>query len=842
LPQPADGIGLTWGSAADTDRPLAIRLNPAGLAFQPAWGLQYVHADSGIPFQGPNLGDGDALFLSFKPLPFLATGLGLQLLYPSPQDANNERVGWHTRLTLSNALRVGSTLSLGFNFHFFLGEQPAIQQLIALDVGLVFRPFNWVSLGLMSRNINTPAWDNAFVTRKWELSLALRPLLDERWVLSFDVQIPESGEGLSFLYRTEFQPVAGLRLGLRASHGADVSSFQAGLFVGFSFGKWGLDLFGQAAVAPGQTPAVGFGGLYASLWFSDALYPSLAQPAGRMPMLDLGGSLPERVNQFPLGGVQPLFLRILMALERVERDRSVGGIVLRLGGLRCGMAKIQELRQAIARIRKKKKKVVVYLTSATLKGYYLASAADKVYIYPNGSVQFGGLMLQHLFYADFLQQLGIKAQFVKFGKYKTGPNQYTHNRMTPAHKESYGAVLKSLFSQLMNDVKASRKTSLQVVKGWTQHGWFTARDAKQKGLVDGLVYWEKVMPTIHKELGSHLWLDPSYFQEQRTRSRWRGRDKIAVLHVDGAIVSGSGMDDPIFGTRLSGSGTIVRHLLQALYEPSIRAVVLRVDSPGGGVLASDMIWRYVKRLAKHKPVVVSMGTVAASGGYYISAPATEIFANAGTLTGSIGIYAGKFDFSGLLKHLGIRVQFQQKGKMAGIFSPYRPYSPHQRKRLKSYIKAGYEAFLQKVLEGRKKTLTMKKLRAIAAGRVWSGEDAKKMGLVDRIGGLWDAIQRAKQLANISRMQSIQLVSWPNQGQWRIDPRSALGLKATTSLARPKPNTDPLGRLLQKATSAMSPGQRQGPMLAKWIKQWRALLRSLQQTQTWAMQPQLLYVP
>lgn len=847
LPTPADGIGLLWGSAADTDRPSSIRLNPAGLAFQPAWGFELIHTDMGLPFVGPERGDGTALFVSFKPLPFLGTGLGIQLMYADPADATGARVGTHARLTLSNAVRLGKWISVGFNAHFFLGDKPEVQRLFTMDAGLTFRPFNFLSLGVMVRHLNAPIWDNAFIPRKWEFGLSLRPLLDHRWVISADLQLPEAGqEGLQFLYRTEFVPTRGLALGLRFSHGLDFQSFQGGLFLGLRFGQWGIRTYGQGAFTPQNTSApAGFGGFFASLWYSGASYGSLIRSKGRMVLFDLGGALPERINAFPLGGVKPLFLRVLQALDRLAQDPSVGGLLLRISSLGCGMAKVQELRAALQRLRSKGKKIVVYLTSASMKSFYLASMADKIYIYPSGSIQFGGLAFRHVFYAGLFEKVGVKAQFVKFGKYKTAPNQYTHKQMTPAHREAYKVLLDDIFGQLMSDVAKSRKKPQKIIQKWLGHGWFTAKEAVKAGMVDGALYWEKVFPQIRESLGGQYWLDTTYFSEQRAPKRWRGRDKIAVIHVDGAIVSGTSLDDPLFGTRLSGAYTIIRHLLRAQYDDSVKAIVLRVDSPGGGVLASDTIWRYVDKLRRFKPVIISMATVAASGGYYIAAPATEIMAMPATITGSIGIYAGKFDFSGVLKKLGINVQVQQRGPIAGIFNPYRPFSQAQRKRLQSYIKAGYEGFLEKVLKGRKKKLTDKKLRSIAAGRVWTGTRAKKLGLVDRIGGLWEAIQRAKTLSAIAQGADIEIVSWPNKGYWRFSPRLALGLKASGPVgpqATQSSHQDPLAQLFGKLQPAPAKALPTGALLLGWIKRWQRLLGRMQKVKLWAMQPFLLQAP
>lgn len=834
---PADGIGMVWGSAADLDRPAALRLNPAGLSFVPSWGLQYIHSDRGQPFNGSGLGDGDALFVSFKPLSFLGLGLGLQLLYPMPQDAQGQQLGMHARFTLGSSIRMGRWFSVGLNVHGFLSEQAELQQVGLFDVGLTWRPFNLISLGLVMRNLNTPKWGSSFIARKWEFALALRPLLTDRWVVSVDVQLPEKGAPATFQYRTEFEPLDGWVIGLRAGHDIGFKNVHMDAFLGFRFGHWGLQASGRGLIdSTGSNSQFRAEGFTASLWYSQKAYRPLVKGSRKMPLLDLSGRLAERVNDFPLGGVKPLFMRVLFALDRVARDPSVGALMLRLGAIQCGMAKVQELRAAIRRIQKRGKKVFVYLTAASMKTFYLASLADRVYIYPNGSIQMAGLSFRHIFYAGLFEKIGVKAQFVKFGKYKTGPNQYTEKHMTPAQKEAYKALLDDVYTQLLKGVAKGRKKTQKHVSQWIRHGWFTAKEAEKSGLVDKRLHWSKVLPELHRSVDRTLRFDVDYFSDKTVRSRWKGNDRIAVIHVDGAIVSGRGLDDPIFGTRLSGAHALIQYIVRAQFDSSIRGVVLRIDSPGGGVLASDMLWRYVGQLSRVKPVVVSMATVAASGGYYIAAPATEIFAMPATITGSIGIYAGKFDFSSLLKKLGVHIQFQQRGPLAGFFSPYRPFSPAQLKRLQSYIRAGYTSFLEKVFAGRKRRLkTMKKLRSVAAGRIWSGVRAQKHGLVDRIGGLWDAVQHVRMLTGMPPVTSKHLVSWPDKGMWNISPRLALGIRA-------KKTADPLAQLFAWMSKRTNSQVSVGAFFTQWLQQWKTLYKQLQKTQMWALQPHLLYTP
>ncbi len=834
-PLPPPSLARMWGSAADNDRPTALATNPAGLAFQPAWGLHYLHTDVGDPGV-IGRGEGDALFLSFKPFSFFGLGFGVQVLYPEPATDPNLALGTHLRATMGGAFRLGTLLSLGFNTHVLFGDNPEVQSLLLIDAGLIFRPWNFLSLGVMARNLNAPRWGETqtYLTRTWELGVAIRPLLNDRVVLSADFRIPETGQDLAFAYRLEFEPVRGWLMGFRVTHSLPVQGVGLEAFLGFRFGQFGIRTMGAMGLQTSPEVQPNWAGWTAALWYSGSNYSSLARPRGKMPLLDIAGSLPERTHSFPFGGSRAYFMRLILAIERARKDPQVSGMLLRIGGLRCGLAKVQEVRQALLRFKKAKKKLLVYLTSADLKSYYLASIADKIYLNPVGSLWVTGLATQHMFLADALKKVGIKPQFVKFGKYKTGPNMFTKSKMTPAHKEASSQLLDDLFGQVSKGLAQARKVSAEKVKQWFKKGLFAAKQAQEAGLVDDIFYWDSIWKNLRTTYGDSLRLDAGYFRRSFVPSRWKGlSDAIAVIHVDGAIVSGSNVDDPLFGVHLSGASTIIRYLIRAQYDSRIKAVVLRINSPGGEVMASDMIWRYVSLLRQVKPVVVSMGAVAASGGYYIAAPANTIVASPATVTGSIGIYAGKFDFSGLLKKLGVNISIQKRGTMAGFFNSYASWTPEQRKIFREHIKIGYEQFLEKVGEGRK--MKVKAVDKVAQGRVWSGTRAKTHKLVDRIGGIWTALQEARKLVGLPADVAVAYVSWPDQSSWRLAPLRALGFSTQTALPSAGPQ-DPLAKLFTNMGNALSP-RTNLPVLGQVFSYWKQLVRRLHKPQLWAITSQ-----
>lgn len=834
-PQPPPSLARMWGSAADNDRPTALAINPAGLAFQPAWGLHYLHTDVGDPTV-IGRGEGDALFLSFKPFSFFGLGMSVQVLYPEPTIDPNPALGAHVRATLGGAFRLGTAVSLGFNTHILFGDNPEVQSLLLVDAGLILRPWNFLSLGVMARNLNAPQWGETqtFIPRTWELGVAIRPLLTDRMVISADFRIPETGQNLEFAYRLEVEPVRGWMLGFRVTHSLPVQAVGVEAFLGFRFGQFGLQTMGAMGLTTSPQVQPSWGGWTAGLWYSGSNYGSLVKPRGKMPLLDIAGTLPERIHSFPFGGSRAYFMRLILAIEKARKDPQVSGMLVRVGALRSGLAKIQELRQALLRFRKAGKTLLVYLSSADLKAYYLASVADKVFLNPAGSLWVTGLATQHVFLAEALKRVGIQPQFVKFGKYKTGPNTFTESKLTPSHKKASSQLLDDLFGQISKGLMQGRKVSAQQVKDWFKKGLFAAKQAKKAKLVDGVFYWDEMWRNLNQLYRGRLRLDVGYFRRSFVPSRWKGlSDAIAVIHVDGAIVSGPNVDDPLFGVHLSGASTIIRYLIRAQYDSRIKAVVLRINSPGGEVLASDLIWRYVSLLRRVKPVVVSMGSVAASGGYYIAAPANTIVASPATVTGSIGIYAGKFDFSGLLKKLGINVQIQKRGTMAGFFNSYSSWTPEQRKLFKAHIKIGYQQFLEKV--GRGRTMKNKAVDKVAQGRVWSGVRAKTHKLVDRIGGIWEALQIARQLVGLPPEAEVAYVSWPDQSSWRLAPLRALGFSTQTLLPSSKPQ-DPLAKLFHGAQGFFG-AKGSLPVLSQALSYWRQLLKRLHKPQLWAITSQ-----
>jgi protease-4 len=473
--------------------------------------------------------------------------------------------------------------------------------------------------------------------------------------------------------------------------------------------------------------------------------------------LDVSGDVPEE----PSSGLSGLFesrppsIRALVeAVDRAARDAAVKGLLLRVGAVHTGWARVQELRDALLRFRRSGKPSWAHLEFAGNREYYLATGCAKVAASPTAMLDVSGLAAEVTFYRGTLDKLGVEAQFEGVGKYKNAPNQFTERGLTAPHREQMEALVGTLFDQYVRGVAEGRGLAPEDVRSLIDRGPFPASEAKEVGLVDELLYRDQV----ENRIPAAGRLDPTRYVKA-ARGFFDGRPKLALVYVAGDIIPGESQSSP-FGGGLAGADTIARGLRQAREDGAVRAIVLRVDSPGGSGTASDAVWREVALARRAKPVVVSMGDYAASGGYYIAMGADAIVAQPGTLTGSIGVFSGKFSLRGLYGKLGISQETVQRGRNASLFSDWAPWTPEERGKVRELNEAFYATFVSKAAEGRKKK--PQEIEAVAQGRVWTGEEALAAGLVDALGGLEAAVGVAREKARIPKSQEVQLVVLPQR--------------------------------------------------------------------------------
>jgi protease-4 len=477
-----------------------------------------------------------------------------------------------------------------------------------------------------------------------------------------------------------------------------------------------------------------------------------------------GGS-PEPLQQLVFGG-DPTLRDFLDALERGRDDPRVKGLYARLGDDKLGLATCQEVRDAIRDFRAKGKFAIAFTDGFGEFGpgtrpYYLATAFEEIWLQPLGSVGLIGLHVDLPFFRGALDRLGIQPSFAHREQYKSAMNSLTETAMTPPQREEIEDLLRATSAQIVRGIADARKLSPAQVGALIDKGPFVADEAKAAQLIDRIGYRDEAIAKAKERAGSGAeFVSLSRYLDGAGHPHDSG-PTIALIYATGLVTKGGGSPTPLIGSTGASAQEIGRALRQAFGDPEVRAILLRIDSPGGSAVASETIWREVVRAREHgKPVIASMGDVAGSGGYYIAAPADKIVAEPATLTGSIGVLAGKLVIAELLRKLGVTDDSAQTGANAGMFSVFADFSPAGRERLETFLDVIYRGFKERVASGRH--LTDEQVEAAAKGRVWSGEDAKGKGLVDELGGYDVALRLAREAAKIPADKKFKLVVFPRK--------------------------------------------------------------------------------
>ncbi len=482
--------------------------------------------------------------------------------------------------------------------------------------------------------------------------------------------------------------------------------------------------------------------------------PAIAD--GSTLVLKLQGSIGEKPGmEIPLPFYEeqaPATMHeIWTALDRAAADPRVKALLLMPRRPSAGWAKLDEIRQGVLKFRKSGKPVIAWLSMPGTRDYYLATAADKIYMSREDYLDLKGLRAEALFLKNTLDKLGIQAEIEHAGKYKDAGDMLTRNRLTPESREVLNSILDNVFGGLVQAIAEGRKKQADEVRTLIDRGPFLAAAAKDAGLVDDLKYEDEVLAELRSRLNQKELKRISFRDYVKAAGPGEGKKRIALLVADGTILRGEG-DDPVLSVSFS------RLLRRLASDASISGVILRIDSPGGDGVASDEILREVRLLSQKKPLVISMSDVAASGGYYIASTGDTIVAYPHTLTGSIGVIYGKLNLKGLYDKLGIQKEILTRGKFADVDSDYRPLSKEGRAKLREAMDAMYQGFLARVAESRKRKV--EEIEPLAQGRVWLGSQAKQNGLVDELGGLDKAIELVRAKAKIGKDEKVRLVVYP----------------------------------------------------------------------------------
>jgi protease IV len=501
------------------------------------------------------------------------------------------------------------------------------------------------------------------------------------------------------------------------------------------------------------------------MWGTSA---SLPVADGTVLSLNLTEGLADTPPPEGLAGLlsesKPTLRDVLDAIERAGNDAKVKGVLARVGGDDIATAQAQELRDAIAALRAKGKFAIAYADTigefgAGTHAYYLAAGFDEIWLQPQGVVGLTGLRTEAPFFRGVLDKLGIVPSFAHRSEYKTAMNMITERQMTPAHREESESLLRSVFGQIVRGVAHDRKLEEAQVRALVDRGPLLADEALQAHLIDHVGYRDEAEAAAKERAGkgAELVATPSYLD--RAGRPHKSGPTIALIYGTGLIQRGTSTQNPLSASGLMGADTLARAFDKAARDTDVKAILFRVDSPGGSAVASETIWRAVLRAHESgKPVIVSMGAVAGSGGYYVAAAADKIVAEPATLTGSIGVLAGKFVTSGLWEKLGVSWDTVNEGANVDMFSTLQDFSPAERQRFEAFLDAVYGGFKDRVARGRK--LGEAAVEGVAKGRVWTGEDAKARGLVDALGGLGTALALAKEAAHIGDNQEVTLKLYP----------------------------------------------------------------------------------
>jgi protease-4 len=740
-----DPVATPASSLVLHDDAAAIDVNPAALGLLPAWSLMYVHAQ--VNERGGWLGQGDAVSFATPLLFGLALGTTLQSVRPGSLAAHaGNAPADRAVFGLALAFAPWKRFSLGVAGRTFSSGDSRMDGLSAVDFGLTWHAADWLGFSVVGRDLF--ASRSGFGTAGLDLGASLmagwqvRPFGNSDLVLDFDVVFDDRNRAAGRVGLGVHVPYLGYASSIveleRVGDTDQVYRVLAELNASFE----GLTVGGGVIVGEqlGRAP-----GAYALLRLEGQTRAGVSA-RGRVLDLELSG-----LNEQSL-------VSVLIGLDSAVRDERVSGVLLRPRGSSMGSAYAQELRMMIAALRSAGKRVACHLEDATGAEYYACAGADVILIDPAGSIRLLGAAADVLLFGKTLRKIGLRADFVRIGEYKSAPEQFTQGELSEPARAEVRTLLSDVHGRLLLDLSKDLRVEQTRVTAIMDDGPQLAAQAVHDKLVQRTADETTVKRGADGTFEGRAIVDAL---PDKARGDWYAGPRIGVVMIDGTIVDGDNVDVPFLGMHMTGGRTAVAAIDSMLADPLIRAIVLRVDSPGGAVLASDQIWRAVRRARAEKPVVVSMGAVAASGGYYVASAGDEIWADPSTLTGSIGIFYGKVDAAQLADKLGVGVELFRLGKRAGAESLFRPFTPEERAALADRLRSYYRLFLARVAIGR--GLSVEQVDALGRGRVYSGDAALRLGLVDHLGGLASALARARQLGSVHGDADIVVLPKRRQG-------------------------------------------------------------------------------
>ena len=791
LPASAAHVGLPGRSVAADDTAEAVVSNPANLAWLPAAEARWTWVR--CPDEAVMTGCGHA-WEAATPLLFgLSTALRIDLVQPPWGGPAASGAGFPYRgfdyvwATWGIASKIGDRASFGLSLERSYSQNAYVDGLFGVSAALSWRPDTHFGLAAVARDFNRPSpglvrdtgglpCAQAGLARtpnclpvldgRYTLALAFRPTGRRNVEIGAELEYWQAGGGNDQWIDRGTVAFDVPHFG-RAFGSVEVAHLPNDSRRGV-VGSAGLELhWGGLSVGAGALSGNGLGSIGTAAEYATASIAGYEQPG--IPRR--ARAVYVRLESTPANRAHVALLRTLWKLARESDVRAVT-LVLRAEPA-DSFAHAEELADALRVLRAHGKRVLCSFEDAGAKALYVCANANRVVVDPAGGVRYAGLKAQYIYLKGLLDNVGVKAQFVRVGPHKTAPEQFTNEHAGPVAAADHEDLLRQQEAVFVRNMSLYRHMSEDHVRDETRRGPFVAGEAMQAGFVDALAFDDEVERATKELVGRDIAYE-KYEDEKTAADTFPRRRKLAILYLDGDIVDGRSQHIPLLDMRLVGSYSFAETAKQLREDRSVGAVVLRIESPGGSSLASDEMWRELKLLAKAKPLIVSMGTVAASGGYYVASASKNIFALPLTITGSIGIFYGKADVSGLFAKIGVTVDTYKTAPRADAESLFRGFTPEEERELERKVDQFYGTFLDRVSEGR--GMSKEQIDAVGRGRVWTGQQAIDRHLVDHLGGLREALAAARAAANLP--DDVPIVEMPAEKQSLLE--QAIGLLGGTS--------------------------------------------------------------
>jgi protease-4 len=760
-PQRAERIFAPGRSAASEDGADALVLNPANLGYLPAAELRW----TGVRCPDTQkVGCGHAFSLATPLLWGLSTGLRLDYVTPPwtvrfPFDGHDYSwITWGLGLKLSDTLAVGLSLQRSYSTNAYTDG------LFGISLAATYRPNSHFGFAVVAHDFNGPSMqrlpprDLPTLDPSYVFALAFRPTGTRALEIGGELRYLEGSDQVlpKGLIGLDIPGVGRARADIEVAH--LVSDTRRAVV-----GTAGLEIsFGGASVGGGILAGNGLGqstsvGEYATASISGVISPGIPRPSRAVLF---------RVESTPGPRGHVTFLRRLWSLSE-RSDVSAVTLVLRAEPA-ANMAHAEELADAVRVLRARGKKVLCSWEEAGSKSLYVCANADRIVVNPAGGLRYAGLRSQYFYLAGLLDKIGVKAEFVRIGAHKSAPEMFTNSTASDVSRADHEDLLAETEAVFVKNLAQGRHLSPEAVRAATRKGPFVASEARDAHFVDGVAFDDELERATQDLVGHPIRVE-KYEEETYAPKAFGPRDRVAIVYIDGDIVDGRSSRIPFVDMKLVGSYSIADTLKAVREDATIRSVVLRIESPGGSSMASDVMWRELTLLAKKKPLIVSMGSIAASGGYYVAAAGRTVYALPLTITGSIGIFYGKADVSPLLHKLGVNVETNTTTPRADADSIFRGFTPEERVELERKIHQYYDTFLDRVATGRH--MTKEQVDAVGQGRVWTGQQALERGLVDKMGGIREALDEAREAGGLPA--DAPIVELPRIEKTLLD--TALGL-------------------------------------------------------------------